>query len=372
MVKLKIALLGSYLPKIAGTEIYLSKIAQGISESGIGVHIITYSYGRPVGKELVKALPTVNLKYLRGMSYVLLSSLYAKLKERKFDIFNAHYALTSGLAATISNLRPRVVTCHGTDIFNGFRNALYRGVLKYVIETSNHTVFVSKYLRDKARELGINVKYSSIIPGGVNKPTPPIRGKAWLKRFLLNLDTSYYVVSFLGGLYAHKGAHLTLDIAYMAQKILKRDICLLIIGDGPLRSWIRKRAEKLGQKAIITGYVRHKHVRQYLQASDILIVPSIEEGLGLSCLEGLAAGVPVVAFRTGGIPEIIRNMSNGVLVEAISIKEMAEKIALLIENKELRSKIVRKGYETAKQYSWKNCVEKYIKLFYKLARNERR
>ncbi len=368
MVELKVAFLGSYLPKTAGTEIYLSKIAQGMTERGIHVQIVTYSYGRPVDNELVKALPTVNMKYLRGLSYVILSSLYTKLKDGEFDVYNAHYALTSGLAATVSNLRPRVITCHGTDVFNGFRNLLYRGVLKYVIENSNHVVFVSNYLREKVRELGIKVRYSSVIPGGVNEPTPSVRGKAELKKLLLNLNKDYHVVSFLGGLYIHKGAHLTVDIAQMAQKMLKKDVCLLIIGDGPLRSWIQKRAEKAGQKVIITGYVMHEKVRMYLQASDILIVPSIEEGLGLSCLEGLAAGVPVVAFKTGGIPEIIRDMNNGVLVEVNSIRGMAEKITLLIESSELRSKIVSQGYETAKQYSWRNCIEKYIKLFYELAR----
>ena len=106
----------------------------------------------------------------------------------------------------------------------------------------------------------------------------------------------------------------------------------MIVGDGPEESILKKKAELLNcsENIIFTGY--SEYIWYYYEAFDIFVLPSLSEGLGISILEAMAMGKPVIASRTGGIEEIIKHDWNGYLVPPKDSKELADAILYCLSN----------------------------------------
>lgn len=145
-----------------------------------------------------------------------------------------------------------------------------------------------------------------------------------------------------------------------------------IIGDGPERESLENQVKqlKLQDHVFFGGAKNNDWVRDYLSdnsSNSIYLQPSRFEAFGLSILEALFSGLPVVTTNVGGIPEIIRDGITGLLCEPDNPVSIAEKIKQLMQNKELREKIRSKGYEVAtNEFSEDAEAEKFINLFTRL------
>jgi glycosyltransferase involved in cell wall biosynthesis len=104
----------------------------------------------------------------------------------------------------------------------------------------------------------------------------------------------------------------------------------------------------------------------FYNSSDVFVLPSFYEGMPLTVLEAMACGLPVVAFRVGGLPDCVFDDINGYLVEPGNIKELIEKIKLAYENRERLGKNGRILVE--KIFNWNYVVDRYIELYEKVAR----
>jgi glycosyltransferase involved in cell wall biosynthesis len=163
------------------------------------------------------------------------------------------------------------------------------------------------------------------------------------------LQITNFAIGTIGNLYKTKGLEYLIE----AINILKSQfpISLIIIGEGAERKNLEELIKKYGleKNVFLAGSI--KNAAEILPAIDIYVNSSVKEGFPYSILEAMSAGLPIVATKVGGIPEMITDGKNGLLVEPKNPKGLAEKIKTLIENKELRN--------TLSQQAQKNVKEKF-------------
>ncbi len=129
------------------------------------------------------------------------------------------------------------------------------------------------------------------------------------------------------------------------------DVDFKVAGDGPLRTRLEETAAALGIKGAVSflGWQTQQQVKELLGAADIMLVPSVTasngstEGHTVVSMEAMASGVPVVATRHAGIPELVKDGKTGLLVEERDVDGLAEKMRLLIEDPGLRETLARNG-----------------------------
>ena len=115
---------------------------------------------------------------------------------------------------------------------------------------------------------------------------------------------------------------------------------------------------RLSKCVLFVGQVPNSKISEYMFASDIFVLPSLSEGLPVTILEALAAGLPIVTTNVRGLPEIVKNGENGFTVDPQNPTQLAERIMFLLSNNELRQKISANNVIKAKEYSWEAVVEK--------------
>ena len=126
------------------------------------------------------------------------------------------------------------------------------------------------------------------------------------------------------------------------------DARLVLVGDGPLRAQLEREVRVLGVagRVIFAGSRLPEELPSLLKAADVFVYPSLEEGLGSILLEAMAANVPIVATRVGGIPELVRDEETGLLVPRDQFLDLAEAIVRLLDD----SALARRLAEAARQF----------------------
>jgi glycosyltransferase involved in cell wall biosynthesis len=149
-----------------------------------------------------------------------------------------------------------------------------------------------------------------------------------------------------GRLFPTKGQRVLID-AMKLLSVIKSSIFIEIIGDGPCKQDLQQlvKAYGLGSQVCFTSSVSHDIMLHRMAEADIVVVPSLSEAFGLVNVEALAVGTPVVASRIGGIPEIIRDGVDGLLFEPGNAHDLADKLAVLISDPELRARMGKNGRE---------------------------
>ena len=111
------------------------------------------------------------------------------------------------------------------------------------------------------------------------------------------------------------------------------------------------------------GKVPHDEVQTFMKQADIFVLPSLSEGFPNVILEAMACGLPIVASRVGGIPDIITNNHSGYMVEVKDTNDIANKIILLLQDDTLRKKITDNNRQIVKKYSWENVIVELERLY---------
>ncbi len=177
-----------------------------------------------------------------------------------------------------------------------------------------------------------------------------------------------FVVVFLGRLVPVKGVRVL--IGALAGR---SDVTLLILGDGRERAALERYARELNVATRFTGPVGRSKKIEYLRLSDIMVQPSLvlkggaTEGVPVSLLEGMAAGLPVIASRAGGIPDVIDDGLDGFLVQPGDREQLRDKIHLLLNDPGLRRRMGEEAREKAQAYDWGKIIPVIGSLFHGLA-----
>jgi glycosyltransferase involved in cell wall biosynthesis len=117
---------------------------------------------------------------------------------------------------------------------------------------------------------------------------------------------------------------------------------------------------------VFHGYVVPEKIPQYYKAADICVFPSRRDPAGITLLEAMASGTPVIASNRGGGPEIVSNGENGLLFEPQDADALPRAILALHQDSELRKAISHNALKTVAKYSWEEIAERYISLYNRL------
>jgi glycosyltransferase involved in cell wall biosynthesis len=217
------------------------------------------------------------------------------------------------------------------------------------------------------RNISLKRKKVIVIPNGIEpaeiRPTPA--AAAILKD--LGLTPEDKIIGTIGSLNPAKD-HKTLLEAFVKVKKSFKDAKLLLIGEGPLKVILQKYAQRwgVGDDVIFAGY--QEDAASLIPYMDIFVLPSKTEAFGLAILEAMQAGVPIIATRVGGIPEVIHHNHNGLLVPYGDVHKLAASINLLLNDKKLARKIINNYPETLARFTADKMAKAHTELYERLAK----
>ena len=165
-------------------------------------------------------------------------------------------------------------------------------------------------------------------------------------------------IIFAGRLSKEKGIDSLIKIA----NNLPQDTHLMILGTGPEEEKI-KNLEKSQNNVHFLGYQSKENTIALIAGSDILIQPSLKEGISSTILEAMALKTAVITSSVGGTNEFIENGKNGISIEPSNITTFTEKIDQLLENNTLRKSIIHEAQETVKKYDWSQVGNLYLSIY---------
>lgn len=276
---------------------------------------------------------------------------------KKADLVHAHWSFAGAVASLTPAVRhkPLVVSFHGSDLAK--TGGVFSKAAKRVCRSANAVVVHSDEMKQRAINAGAASDSILQLPHGVETESFPPKQK--------NGD-SFKLIA-VGRLSEEKGFDLLLDaLADMADQ---PKWSLQIVGEGPLLSSLHQQIEHLGMTNRITlsGALAPSQVRRELSRSDLMIVPSRREGFGVVGLEGMAAGLPVVATRVGALPEIIEDGKTGVLVDANDVKALHTAIVDMLVDEEKGLSMGKKGrIRVQKKYAAEVVNQPLVTLYHQL------
>ncbi len=161
-----------------------------------------------------------------------------------------------------------------------------------------------------------------------------------------------------------KGIQHLLTALSLLPEEMRRKIHLRLCGTGPYEAELRRQAEQVGMTAQVefSGLVSYEEIPARLHEADLFVLPSLQEGLPLSLLEAMASGLPVVATTVGGIPGMVKDGENGLLVPAADPTALRDALVRLLTNPVLRRSLGASARRTAEAWSWSAVWERYEAL----------
>ncbi len=309
----------------------------------------TKDFVRRFGGRLIKVPSLVrDIDPLRDAK--ALFSLWHIFREQKFDIVHTHTAKAGALgrlAARLAGISSIVHTPHGHNLYGYFDERATENLIRierYLSKRTDKIIALtelekSDYIKhDIAPAEKIEVIYQGL---ELDRYMCDWKESAELKRGL-NILPGENVVGMIGRLETVKGPEYFIDMAAEITKTFP-NTKFIIAGDGSLRQELEAKAGKLGikSKVIFAGW--RDDVPEVLSILDILVMPSLNEAVGIAAIEASAEGVSVVATRVGGIPEVVKDNVTGLLVAPADGRALAEAVSTLIQDKAMRDRMGSQG-----------------------------
>jgi glycosyltransferase involved in cell wall biosynthesis len=324
-------------------------------DNGHQVMLISFYPAAPIDGIDFRYIPCSN-RYSVVLKVNRIKRLIAEFKP---DILHAHYASSNGMVAALSGFHPFVLSVWGDDIMEFPRlSFLHRLAIKKTILRADYLTATSHMLATKTSELAGFLRNIQVIPFGVDlnkftycqRPPRELLIIGTVRNFTPKYGLEYLIEAFSRLVDNYK--HLR----------------LVLIGDGRIRPQLEAlvRSLKISQFVSFLGAVPNDEVAKHLKEIDIFVMPSIGQGeiFGVAAVEAMATGLPVVASRVGGLPEVVDDGRTGILVEPESVDALKKGIEFYILSAELRLKHGQQGRQKVeKQYDWRQNAGSMEKLY---------
>ncbi len=278
-----------------------------------------------------------------------------EIRTAGMQVVHAHWWVPGGLAVRYARRhgRPFIVTLHGSDVRLARRVPGGRALMGSVLRQATTVTAVSSFLAvDAAEALG------------VPRTTIPLTPMPLALGIGADPDQARAGAIFVGRLTRQKGVHDLLE----ALAILRRDgrpLDLTVVGDGPERGNLKAQARALGLNVTFTGIVAPELVAHHLRDKRVFVLPSLDEGLGLVVAEALTQGVPVVATRSGGIPDLFIDPQAGMLVPTSAPGALADAIRTVASEERYKVGALRAGRILADRLSPEKVAEQFEGIYLK-------
>ena len=301
------------------------------------------------------------------------------VKPIKYDIDIVHVHLDESILAALLYAKrkkiPLIASYHGDmiDIYGRFISKtlvyFYNKLVNKLLSYADVIISPSECYIDESRFLGKYRDKVVVIPNGINVDEFDAPYSKEECREQLGLPLSENIILFLGGLNPHKGP----DVLLKAMPQIIKEVSnteLVFVGRGTMKKELEMVSKKLGVDEYIrfAGFVEDAFEKAvYYKAADVFVLPSTgPEAFGIVNLEAMACGVPIVASKIGGIPDVVRDGENGVLVPPRDSEALADAIIYLLKNEDVREKMGKNGRKKVKDYSWEKIAEETENVYLSL------
>lgn len=364
-----------FFPDGGGAEVSARRMSMRLVQRGIPLTVLT---GRYRGRLRVEKLDGVLVRrhfiglyvpVLHELCYLASLAWELVARRHEYDIVHMFQTHLSAfvVVALAKRLGKRVITrisCAGEFGDMAVWSSIPGGgrLLRHVHANVDAAIAVSKETMAELKQKGLDPKIIWYIPNGVAIPPSVVRDRTVI-RARLGLSPRALITVFIGRLTAQKVPELLLD-AWVVIRRKYPDAQLVLLGEGEQRAMLQAkvRRENLAQAVVFAGQV--DNVNDYLEASDVFVLPSASEGLSNALLEAMAAGLPVVASRVSGTVDAVQDGKNGLLFERGDMKGLVDCLTSLIESPNQRAELGSQARKTVKQhFSLDRAADRYVALY---------
>jgi N-acetyl-alpha-D-glucosaminyl L-malate synthase BshA len=360
-------------PTYGGSGAVATELGLELARRGHEVHFITYaSPFRLRGfAERVTFHEVVTPEYplFEHSPYAL--ALAVKQQEvalrEDLDLLHVHYAIPHATTAWLAKqmLADKrdlkvVTTLHGTDITLVGQDASYFTITKFSIEHSDRVTAVSQYLRDETyRAFGCVGCEVTVIPNFVSPVEyhPPTDGSC--RKALAPRD--HKILVHVSNFRPVKRLSDVVHIFAGVRRALPAT--LVLVGDGPDRDATQQEVDRLGLRTDVRFLGKVDRVAEVLRGGDLFLLPSQTESFGLAALEAMACGVPVIATRVGGLPEVVADGETGALAPLGDVDAMTERALAILRDPAGLARMRAAAAARALEFSTDAVVPRYEQVY---------
>ena len=357
-------------PTFGGSGVVATELGRALAKKGHQIHFI--SYNLPVRLEALNDsnihyhevnVPDYPLFKYQPYELALSSRLVDVVKTHKVDVLHVHYAIPHAYAAYMAKKMlldngihiPIVTTLHGTDITLVGSHPFYRPAVTFSINHSDRVTAVSESLKqDTLRLFDINKKIE-VIPNFIDIDRIKAKGKPCERSLLANKEEK--IVTHISNFRPLKRI---LDVIAVFEGILpKVKSKLMMVGEGPEKNEAMEYVKNKSLQEHVLFLGNSNEIDKILCFSDLFLLPSEKESFGLSALEAMAHGVPVISSNAGGIPEVNQHGVTGYLSKIGDTADMTQNALRLLENEKQHNLFKIQSQEQAQRFNINAIVSQY-------------
>lgn len=363
-------------PTYGGSGAVATELGIALAQRGHEVHFITYQ--QPF--RLPSFLPGVFFHEVDVGKYPLFEyppydlalavRMHEVVRSHGLDLLHVHYAIPHATSAWIAKQMLRetghdiqvITTLHGTDITIVGQDRSFHAITKFSIEKSDRITAVSNFLRDETffafgcAGCDVEVIHNFIDPLVYDraKYTPAIREQLGGEGRKILMHVSNF-----------RAVKRVLDVVRIFARVTAATpSTLVMVGDGPDRTEAEAEAKALGVDRDVHFLGKIERVAPLLASADLFLLPSDRESFGLSALEALASGVPVIGCSVGGLPEVVRDGETGALRAPADVDGMAAAaIGILLDERRWREMSAYAARDARARFSRDAVVAQYESLY---------
>ena len=361
-------------PTFGGSGVVATELGMALAKRDHNIHFITYNL--PVRLEALNdpkihfhevSVPDYPLFKYQPYELALSSRLVDVVRSNSIDILHVHYAIPHAYAAYMAKKMlidegieiPIVTTLHGTDITLVGSHPFYNPAVTFSINHSDRVTAVSESLKHDTLNLFDIKKKIDVIPNFVDINKIKAKEKPCERSLLAKKEEK--ILTHISNFRPLKRIFDVISIYEGVAKHVKSK--LMMVGEGPEKTkaiqYVKKNS--LEDKILFLG--NSNEIDKILCYSDLFLLPSEKESFGLSALEAMANGVPVISSNTGGITEVNINNKTGFVSKIGDIKDMTFNALTLLKNKNLHQKFKKQARIQAELFNLENIVNQYESIY---------
>jgi len=367
-------------------------LTRALSELGLGISFVMpkkLEVGAPWVKMVFADSPNVKIRlvnspiipYSRGKSYVLSDPSRAAIygwnlmeevlryaatgasiaEQEEFDVIYAHDWLSfgAGLEAKKKSGKPLIVHVHATEFDRSGGTNVNQEVYDLEKEGmlgADIVVTVSEYTKQLVvKHYGISESKVRVVYNGIDEATQP-HGRGALPRLRALKAAGYKLVLFLGRITLQKGPDYFVRVA---KRVCSKDskVMFILSGSGDMEEQMIDMAARLGisDRILFTGFVNGSERHEAYLSADLFVMPSVSEPFGISTLEAMKLGTPVLISKQSGISEVVKH---ALKVDFWDVEEMANQILSIVRHPGIKETLAENGSREADRLTWLDAAKK--------------
>lgn len=361
-------------PTFGGSGVVATELGLALSKKGHQIHFITYRL--PVRLETLNDpnihfhevnIPDYPLFKYQPYELALSSRLVDVVKANEIDVLHVHYAIPHAYAAYMAKKMlldigiqiPMVTTLHGTDITLVGSHPFYRPAVTFSINHSNRVTAVSESLRNDTLRLFDIKKKIDVIPNFIDTNKIKAKGKPCERSLLAEKDEK--ILTHISNFRPLKRILDVIAIFEGVQPKVKSK--LMMVGEGPekIKAIQYVKEKNLQDQVLFLG--NSNEIDKILCFSDLFLLPSEKESFGLSALEAMAHGVPIISSDAGGLPEVNLHEKTGFISKIGDTQDMVQNALSLLENEEKHKTFKKQAQHHAEKFNLETIVNQYETIY---------